>query len=59
MASDNSGVTKAVTFGTHSDPRQDLSWMCGMLVPTLERLELLSEVWYLISAYCLASQNNY
>lgn len=43
MASDNSGVTKAVTFGTHSDPRQDLSWMCGMLVPTLERLELLSE----------------
>jgi nuclear pore complex protein Nup205 len=53
MASDNSGATKAVTFGTHSDPRQDLSWMCGMLVPTLERLELLSEVWYLISAYCL------
>lgn len=43
MTSDNSGVTKAVTFGTHSDPRQDLSWMCGMLVPTLERLELLSE----------------
>uniref|UniRef100_A0A6M2E965 Nuclear pore complex protein NUP205 n=1 Tax=Populus davidiana TaxID=266767 RepID=A0A6M2E965_9ROSI len=43
MASDNSGVTKAVTFGTHSDPREDLSWMCGMLVPTLERLELLSE----------------
>lgn len=43
MASDNSGATKAVTFGTHSDPRQDLSWMCGMLVPTLERLELLSE----------------
>lgn len=43
MATDNSGVTKAVTFGTHSDPRQDLSWMCGMLVPTLERLELLSE----------------
>lgn len=43
MASDNCGATKAVTFGTHSDPRQDLSWMCGMLVPTLERLELLSE----------------
>lgn len=43
MASDNSGATKAVTFGTNSDPRQDLSWMCGMLVPTLERLELLSE----------------
>lgn len=43
MATDNSGVTKAVTFDTHSDPRQDLSWMCGMLVPTLERLELLSE----------------
>lgn len=43
MSSDNSGATKAVTFGTHTDPRQDLSLMCGMLVPTLERLELLSE----------------
>ncbi|XP_011018837.1 PREDICTED: nuclear pore complex protein NUP205 isoform X2 [Populus euphratica] len=43
LASDSSGATKAVTFGTHSDPRQDLSWLCGMLVPTLERLELLSE----------------
>ncbi|KAJ6331315.1 hypothetical protein OIU76_009820 [Salix suchowensis] len=45
MSSDNSGATKAVTFGTHTDPRQDLSLMCGMLVPTLERLELLSEVF--------------
>ncbi|KAJ6407526.1 hypothetical protein OIU84_010919 [Salix udensis] len=53
MSSDNSGTTKAVTFGTHTDPRQDLSLMCGMLVPTLERLELLSEVRYLISVYCL------
>ena len=53
MSSDNGGATKALTFGTHTDPRQDLSLMCGMLVPTLERLELLSEVRYLISVYCL------
>ncbi|CAK7343274.1 unnamed protein product [Dovyalis caffra] len=43
MTSDNSGATKAITFGTHSERIQDLSWMCGKLVPILERLELLSE----------------
>jgi len=37
-------TTKTITYGAKCDPQQDLALLCGQLVPTLERLELLSEV---------------
>lgn len=36
-------TTKTITYGAKCDPQQDLALLCGQLVPTLERLELLSE----------------
>lgn len=39
-----SATTKAITFGDKFDNGQDISVFCGKLIPTLERLELLSEV---------------
>lgn len=38
-----SATTKAITFGDKFDNGQDISVFCGKLIPTLERLELLSE----------------
>lgn len=36
-------ATKTITYGATYDPQQDFALLCGQLVPTLERLELLSE----------------
>lgn len=38
-------TAKTITYGAKYDPQQDFALLCGQLVPTLERLELLSEVW--------------
>ncbi|KAL5838519.1 hypothetical protein ACOSQ3_015688 [Xanthoceras sorbifolium] len=35
--------TRTITYGAKSDSGQDISLFCGKLIPTLERLELLSE----------------
>ncbi|KAF7814524.1 nuclear pore complex protein NUP205 [Senna tora] len=35
--------TRSLTFGEKYDPQQDISSLCGKLLPTLERLEVLSE----------------
>lgn len=47
------GAMKAI--GIKSDSEQDMSSLCGKLVPALERLELISEVCsflkYLFTAY--------
>ncbi|BBH08489.1 Protein of unknown function D [Prunus dulcis] len=43
LVSDANGSLKAITCGAKSDPGQDISSLCGNLIPTLERLELLSE----------------
>ncbi|PQQ20290.1 nuclear pore complex protein NUP205 [Prunus yedoensis var. nudiflora] len=43
LVSDANGSLKAITYGAKSDPGQDISSLCGNLIPTLERLELLSE----------------
>ncbi|KAG2398953.1 Nuclear pore complex protein [Vigna angularis] len=39
----DSTLTKAITYGSKYDAQQDVSLLCGKLVPTLERLELLGE----------------
>lgn len=36
-------TVEMITHGAKSDLEQDLPWLCGKLVPILERLELLSE----------------
>ncbi|PNY03763.1 nuclear pore complex protein Nup205-like protein [Trifolium pratense] len=36
-------TTKTITYGATYDPQQDFALLCGQLVPTLERLESLSE----------------
>ncbi|XP_019419243.1 PREDICTED: nuclear pore complex protein NUP205-like [Lupinus angustifolius] len=43
VASDSTLTTKTITYGPKYDPKQDTASLCGKLVPTLERLELLSE----------------
>ncbi|XP_044463911.1 nuclear pore complex protein NUP205 isoform X2 [Mangifera indica] len=43
VVSDSSGTMKMITYGAKSDLGQDISMFCGKLIPTLERLELLSE----------------
>ncbi|KAK0571557.1 hypothetical protein LWI29_018060 [Acer saccharum] len=35
--------TRTIAYGAKSDTGQDISLLCGKLIPTLERLELLSE----------------
>ncbi|KAK4852857.1 hypothetical protein QYF36_000212 [Acer negundo] len=35
--------TRTIAYGAKSDTGQDISVLCGNLIPTLERLELLSE----------------
>ncbi|XP_022635214.1 nuclear pore complex protein NUP205 isoform X1 [Vigna radiata var. radiata] len=42
-AAPDSTLTKAITYGSKYDAQQDVSLLCGKLVPTLERLELLGE----------------
>lgn len=42
---DSSQPTKAITYGTKGDLKEDDSYLCGKLVPVLERLELLTEVF--------------
>lgn len=42
--SDTRETVEMITHGAKSDLEQDLPWLCGKLVPILERLELLSEV---------------
>ncbi|OMO81108.1 hypothetical protein CCACVL1_12606 [Corchorus capsularis] len=34
---------ESITYGARTDPGQDVSLLCGKLIPLLERLELLSE----------------
>ncbi|KAM1173424.1 hypothetical protein ACFX13_026753 [Malus domestica] len=43
LLSDAKGSLKTITYGAKSEPAQDISSVCGNLIPTLERLELLSE----------------
>ncbi|ESW10307.1 hypothetical protein PHAVU_009G198200 [Phaseolus vulgaris] len=43
VALDSTLTTKTISYGTKYDAQQDVSVLCGKLVPTLERLELLSE----------------
>ncbi|XP_016651919.1 PREDICTED: nuclear pore complex protein NUP205 [Prunus mume] len=43
LVSDANGSLKAIAYGAKSDPGQDISSLCGNLIPTLERLELLSK----------------
>lgn len=44
LASDPPRSLKTITYGANSGPVQDISLLCGNLISTLERLELLSEV---------------
>lgn len=41
---DSSRATNVLTYGTESESDEDQSALCTKLMPTLERLELLSEV---------------
>ncbi|KAJ0031919.1 hypothetical protein Pint_13023 [Pistacia integerrima] len=50
--SDSSGTMRMITYGAKSDLGQDISMFCGKLIPTLERLELLSEFWKSIAGAC-------
>ncbi|XP_030954556.1 nuclear pore complex protein NUP205 isoform X1 [Quercus lobata] len=43
VESDASGTMKTITYGDKSDSGDDVSLLCEELIPTLERLELLSE----------------
>ncbi|XP_035542991.1 nuclear pore complex protein NUP205 isoform X2 [Juglans regia] len=43
VKSDASGAMKTITYGAKSDSGEDTSLLCGKLIPTLERLESLSE----------------
>ncbi|KAG6723921.1 hypothetical protein I3842_03G232400 [Carya illinoinensis] len=43
VKSDASGAMKTITYGAKSDSGEDISLLCGKLIPTLERLESLSE----------------
>ncbi|XP_020537054.1 nuclear pore complex protein NUP205 isoform X2 [Jatropha curcas] len=43
VTSDTDGALKTITYGAKSDSEQDTSLLCGKLVPSLERLELISE----------------
>ncbi|GLT26191.1 hypothetical protein SLA2020_012740 [Shorea laevis] len=43
IASDTSRTVKIITYGAKSDSGQDISFLCGKLIPILERLELLNE----------------
>ncbi|XP_048332084.1 nuclear pore complex protein NUP205 [Ziziphus jujuba] len=43
VLSDASGAMKTITYGGMSDSGQDISLLCGKLITTLERLELLNE----------------
>ncbi|KAI5441240.1 nuclear pore complex protein NUP205 isoform X1 [Lathyrus oleraceus] len=42
-AFESTTATKTITYGAKYDPQQDFALLCGQLVPTLERLELLNE----------------
>lgn len=46
VESDASGTMKTITYGDKSDSGDDISLLCEELIPTLERLELLSEVCF-------------
>ncbi|TKY73179.1 nuclear pore [Spatholobus suberectus] len=43
VALESSLTTKTITYGAKYDAQQDVALLCGKLVPTLERLELLTE----------------
>ncbi|KAK7411230.1 hypothetical protein VNO78_02663 [Psophocarpus tetragonolobus] len=43
VALDSTFTTKTITYGAKNDVQQDVALLCAKLVPTLERLELLSE----------------
>ncbi|XP_059431871.1 nuclear pore complex protein NUP205 isoform X2 [Corylus avellana] len=43
VKSGDSGTVKTITYGANSESGEDISLLCGKLIPTLERLELLSE----------------
>lgn len=43
VAPDSTLTAKTITYGAKSDAQPDVALLCGKLVPTLERLELLSE----------------
>ncbi|PON88994.1 Nucleoporin [Trema orientale] len=40
---DASGAVRKITYGSRAEPEEDISLLSGKLLPTLERLELLSE----------------
>ncbi|KAK7304174.1 hypothetical protein RJT34_15273 [Clitoria ternatea] len=40
---DSTLTTESITYGAKHESQQDIALFCGKLVPTLERLELLSE----------------
>ncbi|KAJ1381293.1 hypothetical protein SESBI_45266 [Sesbania bispinosa] len=42
-ALDSTMTAKTIQYGAKYDPQQEIALLCGKLVPTLERLELLSE----------------
>lgn len=44
VALDSTMTAKTITYGAKYDPQQDIALLCDKLVPTLERLESLSEV---------------
>ena len=46
VKSDASGTMKTITYVAKSDSGDDISLLCGKLISTLERLELLSEVCF-------------
>lgn len=48
IISDTGGAMKMITYGGKSDSGHDISVLCEKLVPTLERLESLSEVCCLL-----------
>ncbi|OIV97223.1 hypothetical protein TanjilG_02931 [Lupinus angustifolius] len=48
VASDSTLTTKTITYGAKYNPEQDIAFLCGKLVPALERLELLSEDWKML-----------
>ncbi|XP_061373362.1 nuclear pore complex protein NUP205 isoform X2 [Gastrolobium bilobum] len=53
-ALDSTLTTNTITYGAKYDPQEDIALLCGKLVPTLERLELLSEekVGHNLKVFC-------
>ncbi|KAJ1403556.1 hypothetical protein SESBI_27264, partial [Sesbania bispinosa] len=50
-ALDSTMTAKTIQYGAKYDPQQEIALLCGKLVPTLERLELLSECNGMLAKY--------